>query len=326
MTARSRRISARLASFRGFTLVELLVVIAIIGILVALLLPAVQAARESSRRTQCQNQIRQQALACHSHSDVHKHFPTGGWGWLWVGDPDRGFGNDQPGGWVYNILPFIEQNDLHDLGRGKAMAAKFDDARKVVKTPISVFNCPSRRAATGFPTPYNFNNASATANDAVAKSDYAINCGDYPRNEIDGGPGYSDPLPNPPATPGEETGISYRCSSVRMAQVTDGLANTFLIGEKYLSALLWQRGTDAADNESMYVGYDNDLFRSTHANFGRPRQDSTTLILYTFGSAHRAAFNASMCDGSVRSISYEIDMPLYGLLGNRNDGKAAQAP
>lgn len=115
MTTRSAFGSRRAA---GFTLVELLVVIAIIGILVALLLPAVQAARESSRRSQCQNQLKQQALACHNHADVHKHFPTGGWGWLWVGDPDRGFGVDQPGGWIFNVLPFLEQNDLHDRGRG----------------------------------------------------------------------------------------------------------------------------------------------------------------------------------------------------------------
>jgi prepilin-type N-terminal cleavage/methylation domain-containing protein/prepilin-type processing-associated H-X9-DG protein len=310
----------------GFTLVELLVVIAIIGILVALLLPAVQAARESSRRTQCQNQLKQQALACHNHADVHKHFPTGGWGWLWVGDADRGFGADQPGGWVYNILPFLEHNDLHDRGRGLTGTPKLDAERELVRTPIAVFNCPTRRAGVTYPTPYNFNNASPTANDFVAKSDYAINCGDYPRNEIDGGPGYSTPLPNPPATPGEETGVSYRCSTVRMAEVVDGLAHTFLIGEKYLSATLWQKGTDAADNESMYVGYDNDLFRSTHATFGRPRQDSTTIILYTFGSAHQSAFNVSMCDGSVRPVAYTVDMAVYGYLGNRGDGKSVQAP
>jgi prepilin-type N-terminal cleavage/methylation domain-containing protein len=311
---------------RGFTLIELLVVIAIIGILVALLLPAVQAARESSRRTQCLNQVRQQALACHLHADVHKFFPTGGWGWNWVGDPDRGFGPDQPGGWVFNILPYLELNDLHDRGRGKAMAAKFDEAREVVRTAVETFNCPSRRASILYPTPYNVNNASPTANDRVAKSDYAINCGDYSRNEIDGGPGYSNPLPPPPAVPVEETGVSYRCSTVRLAQVPDGLANTFLIGEKYLTVMLWRQGTDLADNENLYAGYDNDLYRSTHASFGKPRQDSSALIRYTFGSAHRVGFNASMCDGSVRPVTYEIDMTVYGYLGNRMDGQAIQVP
>ncbi len=82
---------------RAFTLVELLVVIAIIGVLVALLLPAIQSAREAGRRTQCLNNLRNIGLAFANHLDVHKQYATGGWGWIWSGDPDRGFGLRQPG-------------------------------------------------------------------------------------------------------------------------------------------------------------------------------------------------------------------------------------
>ena len=84
---------ARSPRERGFTLVELLVVIAIIGILIALLLPAVQAAREAARRVQCANQIRQLATGSLLHLDSQGHLPCGGWKWTWVGDPDRGFGS-----------------------------------------------------------------------------------------------------------------------------------------------------------------------------------------------------------------------------------------
>src|SRR5436190_20501114 len=93
----------------AFTLVELLVVMAIIGILIALLIPAVQAARESSRRATCANNLHQLAVAIKLHEETHHIFPTGGWGADWVGDPDAGFGPRQPGGWIDNILPYIEQ-------------------------------------------------------------------------------------------------------------------------------------------------------------------------------------------------------------------------
>ena len=108
----------------AFTLVELLVVIAIIGILIALMLSAVQAARESARRLQCRNNLKQIGLACQDHLDRQKHFPTGGWGFWWVGDPDRGYAKNQPGGWVYNILPGLELTALRNTGKGTSAAQK----------------------------------------------------------------------------------------------------------------------------------------------------------------------------------------------------------
>ncbi len=102
----------------GFTLVELLVVIAIIGVLVSLLLPAVQNAREAGRRTQCMNNLKNLGLAAQQHLEKLRRFPSGGWGPQWIGDPDRGNSIKQPGGWVYNLLPYMEQDALHDYGQG----------------------------------------------------------------------------------------------------------------------------------------------------------------------------------------------------------------
>src|SRR5438128_321604 len=137
------RFASVMHSRRAFTLVELLVVIAIIGVLVALLLPAVQAARESARRMQCQNNLKQFGLAFHNHADTNKHLPTDGFGYGWVGDPDLGFGADQPGGWTFNILPYCEQNAIYNIAAGKVGQPKRADRAAMGAIPIKFFYCLS---------------------------------------------------------------------------------------------------------------------------------------------------------------------------------------
>ena len=103
---------------RAFTLVELLVVITIIGILIALLLPAVQAAREAARCAQCKNHLKQLSLAAINHESALGILPSGGWGPYWTGDPDRGFNRNQPGGFFFNVLPYAELANLYQMGQG----------------------------------------------------------------------------------------------------------------------------------------------------------------------------------------------------------------
>ena len=145
-------------SVRGFTLVELLVVIAIIGILISLLLPAVQAAREAARRAQCINHLKQLSLACLNHESAVKELPTAGWVPLSVGNPDAGFGMTQPGGWLYNILPYMEQIALFKNQEALTGLALQAQAQALMQTPLDVMYCPSRRPTQLYPdltTKYN---------------------------------------------------------------------------------------------------------------------------------------------------------------------------
>lgn len=316
---------------KGFTLVELLVVITIIGILIALLLPAVQAAREAARRTQCSNNLKQMGVAVLNHESAHGHFPAGGWGWGWVGDPDQGFGRLQPGGWIYNCLPYLEQQALHDIGLGKTFAEKRTLNRTMVATPLAIFQCPTRRRAMPYPTysgyDLNWVNVEDPPSLRVVRSDYAVNCGDP--NSIPHGKGPSRLEDGPSLTVCDYNGMATQCSTVPAADVRDGTSNTIYAGEKYLCPDGYATGTDGGDNESMYCGNNNDIARTTYydattpANSRTPMQDRPGFwSAERFGSAHSGGCNFLLCDGSVRTISYAVDARLFSYLGNRRDRQA----
>ena len=171
----------------AFTIVELLVVIAIIGTLVALLLPAIQAARESGRAQVCRNNLRQLAIAALNHVSAHGHLPTGGWGASWTGDPDRGYAERQPGGWTYNLLPFLEQQAVHDAGSGLIDGRKRSAAANAMQQPNDVFHCPTRRPTRLYPHAWPYNSFNADSTEVVARCDYAINAGDRGFNTIASG-------------------------------------------------------------------------------------------------------------------------------------------
>ena len=153
---RSENGMPRIAPRRGFTLVELLVVIAIIGILIGLLLPAIQSSRESARRLECSNHIKQFALAIHGYLDTQKHFPSGGYGTPYSPHPDRGIGVSQTGSFFYVLLPYLEDKQLFEMGKGVGSSNTTDpfllEANKERNSmPQGIFYCPTRRAAMNYP-------------------------------------------------------------------------------------------------------------------------------------------------------------------------------
>ena len=300
----------------GFTLVEVLVVITIIGILMGLMLPAVQASRESVRRSQCQNNLKQLGLAVQLHHTAMQQFPTGGWTYLWAGDPDRGYSIKQPGGWLYNILPYIEQSGIRNLGAKTTGAEKFAAVTQMVQQPVPIVNCPTRRKSGVYPcnmaeVPRNYENVAS-----AAKADYAINAGDVLV------PGWAGPVtldegdqPNYPwPSFAAATGISFLRSTVTINDVTDGTSNTYCIGEKYVAT----QGTDDGDDQTMFTGYDYDTVRYTQPDCP-PMRDTDENWPDHFGSAHSGVCNFVFCDGSVRSVRYDIDQEVHRRLGNRRD-------
>jgi prepilin-type N-terminal cleavage/methylation domain-containing protein len=328
----------------GFTLVELLVVITIIGILIALLLPAVQAAREAARQVRCSNNLKQIALACLSHEQANGYFPSSGWGWTWAGDPDRGFGKRQPGGWHYSILPYMGLDNLHDMGLGRDYAAMVVAAEQ----PIATFICPTRRNAIAYPfiNGTNFNQYPRRPT-LIGRSDYAANGGGGPTHGVgwemgSGGAGNfyssgdalsdSDWVKNCYGDHAHCNGVMFRHSQCLMADISDGASNTFLIGERYCWPDHYEDGVDGlGDDQGWMEGYDYDTNRWVQVGdanardpgdrgYQEPRQDTPGYQDWIrFGSAHANGLAMAFCDGAVQRMTFEIDPETFRRLGNRED-------
>lgn len=274
----------------AFTLVELLVVIAIIGALVALLLPAVQSAREAARRSQCSNNLRQLALAFQQHHAAQNYFPTGGHDWDLAPvyrDGRPVVGENQPAGWGFQVLPYIEGQTAWSQG-----------AIVAIGTINPLFFCPSRRDPQSFQRSDKYKPPLTGGTLTHALSDYA-------------------------AGNREQTGIVRRFTPLRIAEVTDGLSHTLLLGDKRLNVRQLGEPQDD-DNEGYTVGWNEDTIRRTDEP-PQPDHDGGEDGEKLFGSSHPGVFNAAMADGSVHSVNYEIAAEAFERLGNRSDGQGDPA-
>jgi prepilin-type N-terminal cleavage/methylation domain-containing protein len=355
--------------FRAFTLVELLVVIAIIGILVALLLPAIQAAREAARRSHCQNNLRQIGLAIHNHVESLGVYPTGGAeiypkieNYVVSGKP---LGPKKQGlGWAYQILPYLEEGSVQGLVKQVELQA----------AAISLYVCPSRRAVSSV-SAENLGGQKVFLIDYASAQPCTVECPSGTPGCPDPTPRY-DPLASVPISPANYelnwpsiwggTNMNFKLQNhyqvydgvivrspwrridplfthgvpgggeflngvpgpTSFAKISDGSSKTFMLGEKYVRSDTYGGG-GSSDDHGWSEGWDTDVIRSTCF---QPYQDNDGFqfqslgsddifghekdVVY-FGSAHSSGFHGIYADGSIQSLSYDIDVVLFNALATR---------
>jgi prepilin-type N-terminal cleavage/methylation domain-containing protein len=290
-------------SVRGFTLVELLVVIAIIGILIALLLPAVQAARESARRSQCQNNLKQIGLAVHNYHDVQKYLP-----------PSR---SDTFETWAVSIMPYMEQanqSELWDLT--KRYHLQVPDA--VTPAPAGYY-CPTRRRGPTLSIdPADIPDAGSGGHVPGACADYAACAGD-PKGTSDYYPGQNLANGGPAATGAFRHKHTKGQFRINFSSILDGLSNTLFVGEKHIPNE--QYGKTKGIDSSIYNGDTGSAFRRAGPGIPLAKGPKTTSPASIFGSYHPGVCQFVFGDGSVKALQISIELTNLGRLAHRQDGE-----
>jgi len=292
---------------------------ATLAVAVSLFLPLLVASREASRRATCRGNLRTIGIAWNEHESALGFYPSSGWDSRHTGDPELGFGAEQPGGWLFDAVAFTEFDSTRNLGFGLTGQSRIDARLQAHSTPLPFINCPARRPAQTFPLARNGSLATNLPECRIGicrviRTDYQANSGNINLGD------------SPSATP---RGVTHSRSEIRSGQIADGLSKTLCVGEKYLNADAYYNGNDAADDHSAYVGFNRDVngytasasVNSDPVPSFLPRRDRAGLAFnWTFGSAHSGRFNALFCDTSVREISYNIDHRVFWAMGGRNDG------
>lgn len=288
---------------QGFTLIELLVVIAIIGVLIALLLPAVQAARAASRRTACLNKLKQHGLAILTHHDVHRRFPPGG---------DMHHSSGQPGvSWRVHVLPYVEENAMYDViepipGGGAHSWAPQSMAPEVflcpaVEQPQADLMWSDYFGVGGTPLP----------EQTIGKSD--LFCGVAANN-----------------------GVFFPGSRTRLSKIEDGTSNTLAIGERlyhyraWMTGATWSTGTpkticgEASNHIIAPINGDRDTYGYFLGNPNRPPgAKRLPLNDLFFGSNHPGGANFCFADGSVHPLPDTTSITVLQALTTIQGGEVA---
>jgi prepilin-type N-terminal cleavage/methylation domain-containing protein/prepilin-type processing-associated H-X9-DG protein len=307
----------------GFTLIELLVVIAIIGVLIALLLPAVQAAREAARRAQCTNNLKQLALAAQNYHDQMGSFPTALYKHPAYVTDSLAWNNAS---WLVMILPQMEQSPMYNavnfnimwgtnvlFGWGPQYYGQQNSTVRVAQ--LNALACPSDTSPRLDNT-----NADEIWNDPAAGTSYVGSIGDNclacnpPAGQVQLCTAVGYPCRGPQLADGGGSGMFWRYApAVRIAEITDGTANTFLAGEQIMKTTRWNAWVHA--NQSVGT-------TAMPLNYKlRPANVDDWVYQYTFRSQHPGGGNFAFVDGSVHFIKDTINFYVYQALSTRGMGE-----
>ncbi|HMO83404.1 MAG TPA: DUF1559 domain-containing protein, partial [Lacipirellulaceae bacterium] len=222
-----------------------------------------------------------------------------------VGDADGGFAEKQSGGWVFNVLPFIEQGAIRQLGAGMSAADKRRIHAQRESMAIPIMHCPSRRSARAYTPNLAATNVLRAEITGQARTDYAANYGNSIQEPATAGQVTfvpADPILSVTCAAGNPprcydmtriTGVSFKQSRISKARISDGTSNTYMLGEKYMNVDYYENGLDTGDDWSMYSGQQDDIYRET---FLAPLPDYPGLTQdRRFGSAHPAGLHFALC-------------------------------